>query len=159
MNKTRKVLVTLSMAAVTLLGAGAAADAAPGRTVSMTGRAELDTQDPLTTFEFMVHAKGNGRTGDGVVWMAHHVGDQLAWLVARVDCVRVEGNVGTVTATVTDAEAFTGAVPGDPISLTVRDNGTKDVIAFGSREQVERKCQAAAGQALEITRGDFRLGR
>ncbi len=157
MTKTRKILVSLSVAAITLSGTAAAA--AHPRSSSITGRAELDTRDPLTTFEFTIHAEGNGRTGEGVVWMAHHVSGEIGWLVARVDCVRVDGATATVTGVVTDAGDFTGAGPGDPISLTVRDNGTKDVIAFGSREQVQRKCQAAAGRSAEITRGDFRLGR
>ncbi|WP_409497202.1 hypothetical protein [Amycolatopsis sp. cmx-11-12] len=159
MNKMKKALAGVSVAVVALVGTGAAAVAESARTVSMTGRAELDTQNPLTTFEFTVHAKGNGRTGEGVLWMAHHVHGGLSWLVARVDCVRVEGAVGTLTGVVTDAEAFTGAVAGDPVSLTVRDNGTKDLVAFGSREQVTRRCAPAAGQAMEITRGDFQLRR
>lgn len=161
MNKTKKALLGLSMAAVALLGTGTAASAETGakRAVSLTGHGELDTQNPLTTFEFTVHARGNGHTGEGVLWMAHHVGGGMSWLVARVDCVRVDGAVGTVTGVAVDAEAFSGVEAGDPISFTVRDNGTKDLVAFGSRDQVHRKCQAAAGQATEITRGDFRVRR
>ncbi|WP_158892114.1 hypothetical protein [Amycolatopsis anabasis] len=155
MKKTAKTAICLAIALLATAGA-ATAEAGAARGGSVLGNAEIDTHNPESVFEFSVHAQGDGRSGRGVVWMSHHNDERIGWMVARVDCVRVEGPVGVVTAVVSDAEDFAVASPGEPIALTVRDNGTKDAISFTSPEQVKR-CHGAREPGREITRGDFRV--
>lgn len=158
MNKTRKTLISLTGAAAVLVAtAGAApADVETGRTVSVLGTAAIDITTPESTFEISVHARGDGRSGAGVIWISHHNDEVIGWMVARVDCVRIDGGLGVVTAVVSDAEDFAVAGPGDQVALTVRDSGTKDRASFASREQAA-KCQKSRDQEFEITRGDFEV--
>ncbi|GAB3479297.1 hypothetical protein GCM10027521_14240 [Amycolatopsis cihanbeyliensis] len=154
----RKAAIGMSVAAIAMLGTAAAATAGAevSRNVSVLGRAEIDTHDPASVFDISVHAWGNGHSGKGVIWMSHHYAEQVGWLVARVDCVRSEGPLGIVTAVVADAQDFAGITPRDPINLTVRDNGTKDSLAFASGEQVKR-CHRSRTREHEIARGDFQM--
>lgn len=158
MKKTRRTVISLVTATLAMLAtAGAAtAEVETARSATVLGRAEIDTHDPYTVFEFSVHAKGNGRSGEGVVWITHHNDDQIAWMVARVDCVRAEGSVAVVTAVVSDTQDFPPASPGEHIALAVRDNGSQDTMSFASREQV-RKCHTSEEPDYPITRGDFRF--
>ncbi|WP_156050764.1 hypothetical protein [Allokutzneria albata] len=149
MRKTTRAFPGMATALITMLTVAMPATA--GNTASVVGRAEIDTHDPVSTFEFTVHA----RAGRGVVWIAHHDDEQIGWLVARVDCVRVTGGIGVVTAIVSDAQDFSGATPGDPISLTVRDDRAGDRLGFASREQV-RRCHGLE-PTHGITRGDLRV--
>jgi hypothetical protein len=148
-------MISLAAAAALLSTAGTAGAATTG-TASVLGHAEIDTQDPASTFEFSVHAQGNGRSGQGVVWMSHHDDTRIGWMVARVDCVRVVGSLGIVTGVVSDAQNFAVASPGEPIALTVRDNGTADTLSFASREQAQR-CHRSPDQETQVSRGDFRV--
>lgn len=149
------MICLLGVTAFALSTVGTAA-AAPARG-SVLGSAEIELSDPYSVFEFSVHAQGDGRSGQGVVWLAHHDDQHVAWMVARVDCVRVAGSVGVVTGVVSDAQDFAVAAPGDPIALTVRD-GAKDSVSFASGEDA-RKCGRSPAPAHEITRGDFRVTR
>ncbi|WP_143101862.1 hypothetical protein [Amycolatopsis marina] len=145
------------MAVAMLAMAGAASsEAETSRNVAVLGHAEIDTHDPYSVFGFTVHAQGNGRSGKGVVWMSHHNDEQIAWMVARVDCVRTKGKVAVVTAVVSDAQDFPPARPGESIALAVRDNGSQDTLSFASREQATR-CHTAQEPDHPITRGDFRI--
>lgn len=119
---------------------------------SVVGQAEIDQVNPVSVFEFSVHA----RADQGVIWMAHRNDTQIGWMVARVECVRVSGRVGVVTGVVVAAQDFVVG-PGDPVGLTVRDDGTRDQLGFPSPEQIKR-CQP--GQLThEISRGDFKIFR
>ncbi|MBN6036554.1 hypothetical protein [Amycolatopsis sp. 195334CR] len=150
----RALITLLGATALALSTVGTAAAATGG---SVLGGAEIELTDPYSVFEFSVHASGDGRAGQGVVWLAHRDDQRIGWMVARVDCVRVTGSLGVVTGVVSDAQDFAVAAPGDPIALTVRD-GAKDSISFASREEA-RKCGRSPAPAHEITRGDFRVLR
>ncbi|OLF13481.1 hypothetical protein BU204_27175 [Actinophytocola xanthii] len=147
-------------AALAMLGTTGAAtatvQAAPH--VAVLGSAKFDTHDPYSVFEFSVHARGDGRSGTGVLWMSHHNDESVGWMVARVDCVRPVGARAVVTAVVSDAQDFAPAAPGDRVALTVRDNGVKDTLSVASREQV-RTCHMSPEPEFPITRGDFRVLR
>lgn len=135
--------------------ASAALQAAAPRPVSVVGVAEVDTDTvPVTTFDIQVHARGDGRSGEGVIWLTHRDDTRIAWAVARVDCVRRQGGTVMVTGVVGDAEDFAIAAPGDRISVSVRD-GDPDLIGVGSREQVTH-CHGPLPTAT-VTRGDFRI--
>lgn len=123
---------------------------------SVVGSAEVDTDTvPVTTFDIRLHAHGDGRSGNGVIWLTHHDDTRIAWAVARVDCVRRQGATVVVTGVVGDAQDFAVAGPGDPVSVTVRD-GDPDLVGLASREQVTR-CHGPRPTS-PVTRGDFRLG-
>lgn len=160
MNKTWRTVICMLTAVFAMLAtAGAAAsDAEATRSVAVLGKAEIDTHDPYSVFEFSLHARGDGRSGEGVMWMSHHNDELVGWMVARVDCVRSKGRLVVVTAVVSDAQDFAPAVPGDPIALTVRDNGGQDTLSFASREQVTT-CHMSREPEFPITRGDFRVLR
>lgn len=161
LTMTRALVNVMAAAGMILVTAGsAAADVETAQRASVLGTAEIHTHDPHSVFEFSVHAWGDGRSGTGAVWLSHHDDEQIGWLVARVDCVRVTGSLGVVTAVVSDAQDFSGAAPGDPIALAVRDhdtNGTRDSLRFAAREQAE-KCHTPETTEHEISRGDFRVG-
>lgn len=159
MTKTMQAAIGVigAAAAVLALAAPAAqADSESARHVSVLGHAEIDTHNPDSVFEISIHATGRGRSASGVVWMSHHNDARIGWMVARVDCVRVLGKVGVVTAVVSDAQDFAVAAPGDPIALTVRDNPTLDSMRFASRHQAQQ-CRIPRTPEQEITRGDFRV--
>ncbi|RJQ79464.1 hypothetical protein D5S17_10675 [Pseudonocardiaceae bacterium YIM PH 21723] len=122
------------------------------------GQAELDIHDPDSVFRYAVRARGDGRTGDGVLWISHHHGAQFSWLVAAVTCVRGTGSTAAVTAKVIDSRDMPIAAPGVPIAFTVRDNGTKDRISVTFGQSVHR-CDTATGDEAEISRGDFQVRR
>ncbi|QFU93761.1 hypothetical protein [Amycolatopsis sp. YIM 10] len=153
----RKLTIGLLGATALVLSTVGTAAAAPAPGGSVLGSAEIELTDPYSVFEFSVHARGDGRSGQGVVWLAHRDDQQIGWMVARVDCVRVTGSLGVVTGVVSDAQDFAVAAPGDPIALTVRDGAT-DSVSFASREEA-RKCGRSTAQPHEITRGDFRVTR
>lgn len=139
--------------AVALLAFTPTAEAATS-TVSVIGEAEIAIPEPASTFDFRVHASGDGHSGTGVIWLSHHNDTRIGWAVARVDCVRRHGQVAILTGVVGDAQDFAVAGPGDPISLTIRD-GAPDMLGFASREQVTRCQGPKPGQP--ITTGDFRI--
>lgn len=141
-------------ATAAILATAAPADGEATRRVSVLGHAEIDTHNPNSVFEFSIHATGRGRSSSGVVWVSHHDDTRIGWMVARVNCVRVIGKIGVVTAVVSDAQDFAIAAPGDPIALTVRDNSTGDTISVASRHQV-RECHMSRTPAHEIDRGDL----
>lgn len=126
------------------------------RSVSVVGYAAIDIPEPASTFDFRVHARGNGRSGEGVVWLSHHDDTRIAWAVARVDCVRRIGRVVIITGVVGDAQDFAAAEPGDAISLSVRDGGP-DQIGFVSGDEVTR-CHGLVPERA-IDRGDFVISR
>ncbi|AXB47002.1 hypothetical protein A4R43_34925 [Amycolatopsis albispora] len=151
-------MIGLLGATALLLATVGTAAAAPARDVSVLGNAEVELQDPYSVFEFSVHAHGNGHSGQGVLWLAHRDDERIGWMVARIDCVRVAGSLGVVTGVVSDAQDFAVASPGEPIALTVRDDGTKDGVSFASREEVTR-CGKSPVPLHPITSGDFRVSR
>jgi hypothetical protein len=161
MKKTQRAVISLVTATFAMLATAGAAtsEVETPRRVAVLGQAEIDTIDPYSVFEFSVHAQGNGRSGEGVVWMTHHNDEQIAWMVARVDCVRADGPVAVVTAVVSDAQDFPPASVGEHIAVAVRDNstqGTQDTMSFASREQVT-KCRTSVAPDYPVTRGDFRV--
>jgi hypothetical protein len=160
MNKTGRTVIGTLTAAIAMLATGGAvaADVEAAPHVAVLGSAEFETHDPYSVFEFSVHARGDGRSGEGVLWMSHHNDELVGWMVARVDCVRSVGPRAVVTAVVSDAQDFAPAVPGDRIALTVRDNGDQDTLSFASREQVTT-CHMSREREFPITSGDFRVLR
>ncbi|OLF17423.1 hypothetical protein BU204_11655 [Actinophytocola xanthii] len=149
--------LTAALAMLTTTGA-ATADVEAAPSVAVLGSAEKEIHDPYSVFEFSVHARGDGRSGEGVLWMSHHNDELVGWMVARVDCVRSVGSRAVVTAVVSDAQDFAPAAPGDSIALTVRDNGGQDTLSVASREQVTT-CHMSREQEFPVTRGDFRILR
>lgn len=146
--------IILAASVVLLALTPSAAQAAPP-TVSVVGSAEIDTVDVPSTFDFRVQARGDGRSGSGVIILTHHNETMISWAVARVDCVRRYGrSVVVVTGVVGDAQDFAAAGPGDPISLSVRD-GSPDLIGFGSGDGV-RPCRGPLPDR-PVDRGDFRV--
>ncbi|MFC0105126.1 hypothetical protein [Kibdelosporangium aridum] len=115
----------------------------------VVGYAQIDTAtEPVTVFEFAVDA----RDDRGVVWIAHRGDTQMGWLVARVDCVRTDDQVGVVTGVVS-APHDVPAVRGDRIAVTVRDS-VIDRISVGPSTG---RCHAGPAQELAVSRGDFRV--
>lgn len=159
MNNTCKTVTALvtAMASILATTSTATAEGETTRDVSVLGTAAIAIPVPASVFEISVHARGDNHSGTGVFWMSHHNDERIGWMVARVDCVRTEGRVGIVTAVVSDAQDFAVASPGDPIALTVRDNGRHDIVSFASREQVTR-CQMPRTDEIRITSGDLRVG-
>lgn len=147
-------IAALLALAPTAVATPSVADAATGA-VSVVGTGYVDLTDPPTTFEFQVHAHGDGRTGRGVLWLTHSNDDLISWAVARVDCVRRHGRAVVVTGRVDDAQDF-AVGPGDPISVSVRD-GDPDLIGFGSGNQVRPCLGPPPNQA--VSRGDFTVDR
>lgn len=158
MRKPQRTLISAVTATFAMLATAGAAtsEVETARSASVLGHAEIEIVDPYSVFEFSVHAQGDGRSGTGVVWMTHHNDEQIAWMVARVDCVRVNGPVAVVTAVVSDTQDFPVASPGEHIALAVRDNGGQDAMSFASREQVTR-CRTSVAPDYPVTRGDFRV--
>lgn len=149
----KRIAAFLLAAFLMLTPTAAAGSPASPRQVSVLGWSAIDIAEPMSTFDFRVHARGDGRTGSGVVWLSHHDDSRIGWAVARVECVRKFGPIVVVTGVVGDAQDFVVG-PGAQISLSVRD-GAPDMIGFGSGDPVKR-CGGPRPEQV-ISRGDFTI--